>query len=51
MKIKDISKAEKLDYKGKTYYFCTPLFKIQIEQDPEKYINKDNMDDHTKHQH
>ncbi|MEW5940002.1 MAG: YHS domain-containing protein [Chloroflexota bacterium] len=25
-------------YKGKTYYFCSPLCKSLFERDPEKYI-------------
>lgn len=51
MEITDTSNAESYEYKGETYYFCTTLCKIQFEQNPEKYINKENMDDHTKHQH
>ncbi len=51
MEIKDISNAEKLDYKGKPYYFCSNLCKIQFEQDPEKYIKKDDEDEHTHHHH
>ncbi len=26
------------EYKGKTYYFCTPLCKVQFESHPEKYL-------------
>ncbi|GBD92145.1 YHS domain protein [bacterium BMS3Abin04] len=51
MEITDTSNAESYEYKGETYYFRTTLCKIQFEQNPEKYINKENMDDHTKHQH
>ncbi len=51
MEIKDFSKAESYNYKGKIYYFCTALCKIQFEQDPEKYISEDDTDEHTKHQH
>ncbi len=51
MEVADTSNAESYEYKGKTYYFCTTLCKIQFEHDPEKYIIKDNEDDHTKHQH
>lgn len=49
MEIKDISKAEKMEYKGKTYYFCTTLCKIQFEHDPEKYIKKDDGNEHHNH--
>ena len=41
MEIKDISKADKTDYKGKTYDFCTPLCKVEFDNNPEKYIKKD----------
>ena len=50
MEIKDINSAEKTEYKGKTYYFCTTLCKVQFEQDPEKYVKKDD-DEHMGHHH
>lgn len=49
MEIKDISKAEKLDYNGKTYYFCSRLCKVQFEQEPEKYVKKNDEDEHKHH--
>lgn len=49
MEIKDITQAEKLEYKGNTYYFCTTLCKIQFEQDPEKYIKKDGGNKNPHH--
>ena len=48
MEVADTSDTEQYKYKGKTYYFCTALCKIQFEHDPEKYIIEY---DHTKHQH
>lgn len=52
MEIKDTSKAEKSEYKGKTYYFCTPLCKVQFEQEPEKYLEDgDNTDHNHEHHH
>lgn len=51
MEIKDISKAEKTEDKGKTYYFCTTLCKIQFIQNPEKFVEKDNGDEDKHHQH
>jgi YHS domain-containing protein len=29
--------AKKYDYKGQTYYFCSPGCKKDFEQNPEKY--------------
>lgn len=51
MEIKDIITAEATVYKGKAYYFCTTLCKIQFEQDPEKYVKKDDGDQHKHHHH
>ena len=28
----------KSEYKGKTYYFCTPMCKQKFDRDPEKYV-------------
>lgn len=49
MEIKDISKAEKSDYKDEIYYFCSTLCKSQFEQDPEKYVEKNDEDEHKHH--
>jgi YHS domain-containing protein len=49
MEVKDISKAEKMEYKGKTYYFCSNSCKSQFGQNPEKYIDKQNKDEHKHH--
>lgn len=49
MEIKDTGKAEKTNYKGTTYYFCTTLCRIQFEQEPEKYINKDDLNKSPHH--
>lgn len=49
MEVKDTSNAEKSKYKGKTYYFCTTLCRIQFEQDPEKYLSKNDAGE-KKHQ-
>jgi len=51
MDVKDTSNAESCEHKGKTYYFCSNLCKIQFEQNPEKYIQKEDADDHAEHHH
>ncbi|MBU0559797.1 MAG: YHS domain-containing protein [Bacteroidetes bacterium] len=38
-------------YKGKTYFFCSDLCVIQFKQDPEKYVKKDDGEEHKHHQH
>lgn len=32
------------EYKGQTYYFCSPGCKRSFEKDPEKFISKDAQD-------
>ncbi len=36
--VKDLAKAAKSVYKGKTYYFCCPACKPKFDKDPEKYL-------------
>lgn len=31
-------KGAKSDYKGKTYYFCSPFCKSEFEKNPKKYV-------------
>jgi YHS domain-containing protein len=33
--------AGKFEYKGKTYYFCSPGCRRSFEKDPEKYLAED----------
>ncbi|GMR25611.1 MAG: YHS domain-containing protein [Ignavibacteria bacterium] len=51
MDVADTANAESCEHKGKTYYFCSNLCKIQFEQNPEKYIKKEDADDHAQHHH
>lgn len=46
----DSSNAEKTEYKGKTYYFCSESCKNKFLQDPEKFVHKDD-DEHMGHHH
>lgn len=48
MEIKDTSEEITSTYEGKKYLFCTDLCKIQFEQNPEKYIKKED-DKHITH--
>lgn len=38
MEIDPTSAAGKSDYKGETYYFCSPGCKVDFDKDPEKYL-------------
>jgi len=40
----DPKTAEKADYKGKTYYFCSADEKQDFVKSPEKYLQKDVKD-------
>lgn len=51
MEIKDVIKAPATVYKGKTIFFCSELCKAQFEQDPEKYIKKEDNKGHIHHHH
>ena len=37
MKVNEAT-ALQYSYKGKTYYFCSPVCKALCERDPEKYL-------------
>lgn len=49
MDIDPATAAGKSEYKGQTYYFCSPGCKKSFDKDPEKYAGK-SQDEHT-HQH
>ncbi|RPI30197.1 MAG: YHS domain-containing protein [Chloroflexota bacterium] len=38
MQVDEKSPAATYEYKGKTYYFCSPGCKADFEKDPEKYL-------------
>lgn len=40
MQVNEASATAKVDYKGKTYYFCSPTCKATFEQNPEKFASK-----------
>lgn len=37
MQVNETTAAGKIDYKGRTYYFCSPACKAKFEKTPEKY--------------
>ncbi|MDO8684974.1 MAG: YHS domain-containing protein [Armatimonadota bacterium] len=43
--VKDLKKAPKSVYKGKTYYFCCPGCKPKFDKNPEKYIKASKAND------
>jgi len=51
MEIKNTIKAPAFVYKGKSYFFCSDLCKIQFEQNREKYVKKEDGNEHKHHHH
>lgn len=47
MDIDPATAAGKSEYKGQTYYFCSPGCKKSFEKDPEKYIAKGAQPPHS----
>ncbi len=40
MDVDEKKSQHKSEYKGKTYYFCSPACKKDFEKAPETYVNK-----------
>ncbi len=40
------SAAGKSEYKGQTYYFCSAGCKKSFDENPEKYLNKSEQEQH-----
>lgn len=40
MQVSEQAAAEKTDYQGRTYYFCSPACKAAFDRNPEKYATK-----------
>ncbi len=36
------------EYKGQTYYFCSPGCKRSFDKDPEKYLGKEHEQEHQR---
>ncbi len=45
----DEKTALRSEYKGQTYYFCSPGCKRSFDQEPEKYVGKAQADAHAGH--
>ncbi len=40
MQIEESTAAEKSDYQGQTFYFCSVACKTRFDDEPEKYVNQ-----------
>ena len=46
MDIDPATAAGTSEYKGQTYYFCSPGCKASFDKDPEKYLDKTAEQEH-----
>jgi YHS domain-containing protein len=46
MEVDPKTAANKSDYKGQTYYFCSPEDKKAFDQNPEKYVKPEEHSHH-----
>lgn len=46
MDVDEKSATSKADYKGQTYYFCSPGCKKSFDKEPERYAGKASMSGH-----
>ena len=52
MQVDEKSAAGTFDYKGKTFYFCSPGCRAAFAKDPEKYLHKhEGHGGHESHGH
>ncbi len=42
MEIDERTARWKSEFKGKTYYFCGQMCKLEFDENPEKYVQQDN---------
>ena len=49
MEVDPKTAAGKTEYKGQTYYFCSPGCKKAFDKDPEKYVSASH--EHAGHHH
>lgn len=46
MEIDPATAAGSSEYKGQTYYFCSPGCKKSFDKDPEKYVGQSHYEHH-----
>ena len=50
MEVDPKTTADKSDFQGKTYYFCSSGCKKAFDKEPQKYVGKEESS-HSGHQH
>ena len=51
MEVDPASAAGTAEYRGKTYYFCSPGCKAAFEREPEKYVQQAGTDEQRREGH
>jgi YHS domain-containing protein len=51
MQVEEQTAAGTSEYKGKTYYFCSPGCKVAFDKEPEKYISAHDEKEPSHHHH
>jgi YHS domain-containing protein len=46
MEVDEQKATEKVEYKGKTYYFCPPGCRVAFGKNPEKYLRSKEGEPH-----
>ena len=49
MDIDPVTAAGKSEYKGQTYYFCSPGCKKDFDKDPQKFVSQDAAEHYHHH--
>jgi len=49
MDVDEKTTTAKSEYKGQTYFFCSPGCKRSFDKEPEKYVGKAQAGAHTAH--
>lgn len=50
MQVIESSAAASSEYKGETYYFCSPGCKVSFDKEPEKYLGDHSGQEHHDHE-
>lgn len=51
MQVDESSPAGTSEYKGVTYYFCSPGCKVSFDKEPERYLGDQAGHEHHDHDH
>ena len=47
MEIDEKTAKWKTEFKGKTYYFCGPMCKLEFDENPQKYVKANSTEQNS----